>query len=160
MICMARGGIRENTGPKTTKRTADESVKHVTERGLDELDALFDSMLEAAKGYLFVIHPDTQEKDFPRNADLVGRGEEVSKACKQCQKTGRTWLVFRSRPDLPMQKYLFDHLAGKAAQKAAEKVDPVINVYFGDIECEGEATPRTPEEPPVTPSTHAPEIGI
>jgi hypothetical protein len=156
---MGHGGKREGSGPKTVPKPkgAAAEVAAVHERGLQQLDELFDLMVEVAKGVFIVVSPKARQK--PTDADFVAEVATVETVCKACKRPRlkapeEVWEVYKVRPDRAMLQHLHEQLAGKAAAKQGAERDTEINVFFGDIDCEAEdgtderAHPNPPEGKP------------
>lgn len=152
------GGKRAGAGRKTVKPKVErvDKVQEVHEKALEKLDELWDLMYQQAQGVFVLVSP--KARRAPEGATHVGSVEMVEECCPKCKqpKTDprEVWEVYKLAPDSTMLKYLHDQLAGRAAQKAAERVDPELHIYFGDIECDTTGTvgreEGIPSDPPLS----------
>jgi len=125
------------------KRTLDqrEQVQKVLDKGVEQLDDIFDALLDEANGVFFTVSPQLPSRAKPKvhQAEFVSNADEVEKVCKTCKqpilKQPRgVWEVWKSRRDGSTLRFLYDQLAGKSKTRDTEKIDPEIILVFGDID--------------------------
>lgn len=130
----------------------DEQVQQALEKYGDDIDEILETLKKQAMGVTFALVPGLRDK--PKNATLAAIGLEVElkpdgspRCCGSCKQPiliqpPAVWEVYKTRPDIRALEGMLEHIAGRAKQRAAEKIDPVIIVQFGDID----STEQTSEE--------------
>ena len=125
----------------SNKKTVDTKAQVLEDRLSEVSDEILELLYEEAKGSYFALSP--YNKRSPKDSDLISEeAAVVRKECRVCRRPFfkepvEIWQVWKKRPDTGALKYLYDHVVGKAKQKAQEEVDPEIIVVFGDIDTVG-----------------------
>lgn len=157
----------------------DTRVQEVIDKGVDQLDDIFEMLMDEAKGVYFLVSPKLPGREKPKGnlAEFVSLADEVESVCKKCKQPllknpPVVWEVWKKQRDSILLKYLYDQLAGRSKARETEKVDPEIIVVFGDIDSEERAAttnevkelegspPRTSVFDNIPTSTEAPLLGI
>lgn len=123
------------------KHNSEQKVQQVLDRGIQDLDKIYDWLMEEAEGVCFAVspHTDPRAKPKPHLADFVAKADAVEKVCKACKQPilkqpPEVWEVFKEKRDASLLKWLADQLIGKAQMRQGDKIDPEIIVVFGDID--------------------------
>lgn len=130
---------------------SEERVKQVIDRSVEELDEIYDMLMDEAKGVHFAVAPHLpgRMKPKPAQAEKVALGDEVERVCKACKQPilkepPVVWEVWKEKRDGALLKFLLEWAAGKSRTRESEKTDTEIYVVFGDIDSlpSGETTTK------------------